>query len=798
MYLTYLKETTQYFKPYFVKPQEQGMNITINIPQFFNIDGKSGRNFNYLYPLSNGGHTDSRLFILCDGASGGNKGDASTIVTKGLHEYFIEKRPPKENTVGQLYMNDALRFVERKVREHVQVNPKERGMRSTIALLYFNENDTITIAWIGNSRIYHVRKNQILSKTQDHTVNAYRNNKKIVLPKAVSGFEPAYISLSVVKDVQPGDYFLLCNDGVVEILDDRHIRYLLSQGDGSEAKNGAIAAKIKELCSKEAYKGCGMFLIQINKTAEGSIADRPIETTSGGSANIDTGPIRRRSGGFKKLTISKKSRNAILTAFLILTLVAIAFAYKFQQSKPEVIFTQQMENATELIKDKKYEEAIALYRNNLTLALEDTSVFKEVRQRIGKAQEQEMVDVADKLYQDGKLLKARDEYKHVLRSHPDSDYANKKLQSIEDYLLKEKTRLVIEADSLMQVKGFGQARNSLFEALYLAQQDTQLLYLINNTYRALKEDTLDMSMAVVKAVEVGIAPPPSEEEYELYTEAEEELEEKVNIKKPRRTPPKIVKVEPLNSNPDDEILTHEEYKKLLNEAKAAFEDGEMELSVAKYKAALEYNETEAVASKIEEINRKIKSKSRYNDLMKQADVSFQSKKYEEAQRLYQEALEVKKDDGYAAQRIELAKNMIEQSKADKAYQKLIASADKAFNSNNFATARELYQRALGKSSDQAALNAKIAKCNQKISEMQADVSKRRLRKGEKLCAGTNYNSECYYHLRDNNLLYSVSPQILYQLGRHFEGKDTNRAKECYNIAAGKGSSQAEDRLKQMK
>ncbi|MEZ4883918.1 MAG: tetratricopeptide repeat protein [Chitinophagales bacterium] len=780
------------------------MNITINIPQFFNIDGKSGRNFNYLYPLNNGDTTDSRLFILCDGSSGGVKGDASSLVTKGFYEYFTQKRPPKDNAVGQLYMNDALRFVEGKLREYVQSNPKERGMRSTLALLYFNENDTLTIAWVGNSRIYHVRGNQIITKTQDHTVNAYKNGKTVVVPRAISGIEPAYLSLSIVKDILPGDYFLMCSEGVVETLDDRNIRYLLSQGDGNINKNKAIVEKIKDLCSTHSYKGCGLYLLQIDSTAEGSIENMPIttvaNTANSSDVSIDTGPIRRKSSGFKTPSISKASRNAFLLSLLILTVVAIAFAYKLQQSKPEVVFEQQMIQAEELITKGAYQDAIALYQSSLNLALEDTSVFAGVRAKIRQAEEQQMIGIADKLYKDGMLLKARDEYKNVLTFHPNSEYASKKLQSIEDYLLKEKNRLIVEADSLMQVNGFEQARNSLFEALYLAQQDTQLLYRINNTYKALKEDTLDMALAIGKAIQIGTAPPATaeEEEDDLYTDVEEEtlVEEYKNEPKIRERRP--VKVEVLKPDTDDSIITHQEYKNLLEEGKTAYDKGNLELAATKYKAALEYNSTEGVVNKLKEINEKLSSKSKYNDLMQQADAAFQSKKYEEAQRLYQEALKVEKDDGYAAQRIEIAKNMIEQSQANNAFQKLITDADKAFDSNNFATARELYQRALSDASDPAAINAKIAKCNEKIIEMQADISKKRLRKGEKLCESTNYNSECYYHLRDNNLLYSVNPQVLYKLGQHFEGKDTNRAKECYNIAAGKGSAPAAEKLKELK
>ena len=91
-------------------------------------------------------------------------------------------------------------------------------------------------------------------------------------------------------------------------------------------------------------------------------------------------------------------------ALLILTVVALAFMYKFHQSKPEVVFEQQMVEAEELMKDEQYEEAIALYQNSMTLALEDTSVFGQVRSRIRQAKEQKMIGVADKLYKDGKLL----------------------------------------------------------------------------------------------------------------------------------------------------------------------------------------------------------------------------------------------------------------------------------------------------------------------------------------------------------------------------------------------------------
>ena len=88
----------------------------------------------------------------------------------------------------------------------------------------------ITLAHIGDSRIYQFRQGEIIYQTEDHSLvnslvklgkiskeEALTHPQKNVIIRAIQGSEhPTEADVVLLKDIQAGDYFFMCTDGVLE------------------------------------------------------------------------------------------------------------------------------------------------------------------------------------------------------------------------------------------------------------------------------------------------------------------------------------------------------------------------------------------------------------------------------------------------------------------------------------------------------------------------------------------------------------------------------------------------------
>ena len=133
-------------------------------------------------------------------------------------------------------------------------SPKKMG--TTLAFLKFHSNGII-IAHIGDSRVYHIRPGKdtndtnILFQTRDHSLvndlikigeltpeEAKYSRQKNVITRAMQPNMDHHpkADLYHTQDIQPGDYFMLCSDGILEQMEDNHLQFIFSDKGGS-AKN---------------------------------------------------------------------------------------------------------------------------------------------------------------------------------------------------------------------------------------------------------------------------------------------------------------------------------------------------------------------------------------------------------------------------------------------------------------------------------------------------------------------------------------------------------------------------------
>lgn len=177
---------------------------------------------------------DNRLFVLCDGMGGHEKGEvASQTVCQSLTTWFEENITDDTFTDDQLHA--ALEYAYTELDKYDDGNPRKMG--TTLTLLYLHSQGA-TAAHIGDSRIYHIRPSKhddgILYQSRDHSLvfdlfqageitydeMATFPQKNIVTRAMTPGLDnrmkPDIIHIT---DILPDDYFFLCSDGMLEQMD---------------------------------------------------------------------------------------------------------------------------------------------------------------------------------------------------------------------------------------------------------------------------------------------------------------------------------------------------------------------------------------------------------------------------------------------------------------------------------------------------------------------------------------------------------------------------------------------------
>lgn len=212
------------------------------------------------------------LYLVCDGVGGASKGEvASRLTTLNFAHYFSQTPVPDPD---KAYLDQGLLFVEGALSGYIAQHPSSQGMGTTLTLLHLGENQA-TIAWAGDSRVYHVRNGQILYQTEDHslvnelirqgqiTAEEARNhhNKNIIL-RAIQGQEnPTEVDMHVIPytDIQIGDYFFLCTDGVEESITDEELAQLLgAASDPDEAR-----AEVYKRCQGVSRDNFSCYIVEV-------------------------------------------------------------------------------------------------------------------------------------------------------------------------------------------------------------------------------------------------------------------------------------------------------------------------------------------------------------------------------------------------------------------------------------------------------------------------------------------------------------------------------------------------------
>ena len=201
------------------------------------------------------------LYIVCDGVGGNAKGEVASAESvdlvhswvkrwrKTLKAHVADPTPENSGMVRRL-LESAVQSACYMVFGMGQLDPRQKGMSSTLSSLLISA-DSAYIAQVGDSRVYLCRDGKAAQLTEDHTLVNFRlklglitaeeaanSPGKNVITRAVGHQD--YVEVDTLElEIQPGDRFMLCSDGLHGYILDGEVDGLLT-GDREGVTNRLV------------------------------------------------------------------------------------------------------------------------------------------------------------------------------------------------------------------------------------------------------------------------------------------------------------------------------------------------------------------------------------------------------------------------------------------------------------------------------------------------------------------------------------------------------------------------------
>ncbi len=188
------------------------------------------------------------LAVLADGMGGYNAGEvasgiATALISSETREAMIRQSPHEvDRATGSPLATTLLRDIIAKANTSIfqsaNSQPQYAGMGTTLVVTLF-WNNQVTIAHIGDSRCYRQRDGKLEQVTRDHSLlqeqidsglltkeAAKRSQNKNLVTRAL-GIEPAVEAEIRTYPAQEGDVYLICSDGLNDMVEDEDIEMTL-------------------------------------------------------------------------------------------------------------------------------------------------------------------------------------------------------------------------------------------------------------------------------------------------------------------------------------------------------------------------------------------------------------------------------------------------------------------------------------------------------------------------------------------------------------------------------------------
>ena len=173
----------------------------------------------------------ARLLVVADGMGGHAGGETASRVAVETVEEFVGCSAGDPAWL----LRAALEAANRRIYEEARSDPSLSGMGTTGVALLFPSSGSAWVAHVGDSRAYRLRGGRLEQLTPDHSLVAELERRGMITAAEARvhprrnevlrciGVDPDVDVDVAPVDVQPGDQYLLCSDGLCGVLTDEEM-----------------------------------------------------------------------------------------------------------------------------------------------------------------------------------------------------------------------------------------------------------------------------------------------------------------------------------------------------------------------------------------------------------------------------------------------------------------------------------------------------------------------------------------------------------------------------------------------
>lgn len=194
---------------------------------------------------------------VADGVGGGPSGD---LASAALVHRLVAGRgaaPDPERLIV------SIREANWDLRAHVERDPSLQGMATTFTGVFLDASSGLLLAHTGDSRAYLLRDGWFTRETRDDSYvqalvdhgiiapeAAFSHPRRNIITASLGGAEDDVVSVTV-RDLVPGDRWLLCSDGVTDYVPELDVADLLRLAPSPESAAAALVALALEAGTRD-------------------------------------------------------------------------------------------------------------------------------------------------------------------------------------------------------------------------------------------------------------------------------------------------------------------------------------------------------------------------------------------------------------------------------------------------------------------------------------------------------------------------------------------------------------------
>lgn len=204
----------------------------------------------------------ARVAVLADGMGGYNAGEiasgmATAFIKSELSRWILEAGSTAQAKEVRRAMEICVDNANMAIYNSANSNSAYAGMGTTLVVGVFKD-DRLFLGHIGDSRCYRLRAGILSQITKDHSLLQEQIDAGLISPEqaANSSIKNLVTRALGVEDmvmldvnehvVEPGDLYLMCSDGLSDMVNDELIARIISEESGLDQKTGLLISTANE------------------------------------------------------------------------------------------------------------------------------------------------------------------------------------------------------------------------------------------------------------------------------------------------------------------------------------------------------------------------------------------------------------------------------------------------------------------------------------------------------------------------------------------------------------------------